>query len=132
MTNDVIGVWFIIATAAAVMIWGISWSRRDAEKGYQPTDSRRPKSGPPNRGSCAKPPGSFTESLLPKTAAEKPTVVTMGWAGWPRLLFPDGKIVFSKKAELALYKEYYPLQRLDEWPTDPVTRERLKREGGTK
>lgn len=48
--------------------------------------------------------------------------VTLGWNGKPSLLFDDGKILFCREAELALYPEYFSS---GEWPTDPITQEKL-------
>jgi len=50
--------------------------------------------------------------------------VTIDWAGDPITTKGDGYIL-PRKAEMIINKEYYQTGKPGEWPTDPVTGEKL-------
>ena len=55
---------------------------------------------------------------------DKPIGVTLGWSGNPQLCFEGGKIYFNSKLDKLLHPEYFVDG--EEWPIDPVTKEKLK------
>lgn len=53
--------------------------------------------------------------------------MTVGWSLLPQITEKgSGKVLFSKKTDLIIYKECYPKQELSEKPINPYTKEYLQ------
>ncbi len=65
------------------------------------------------------------QSHLPQTNVISSAVyVTLDWGGNPITTKGDGYIL-PRRAEMILNKQYYPNNKIGEWPCDPISGEKL-------
>jgi hypothetical protein len=69
----------------------------------------------------------FPKKQLKANPKSIPDHCALGWGRLPQVGYSDGTIIYSKKADMVVNREFYlhDPENLNAWPIDPKTGERL-------